>query len=90
MVKFEWMCNVCKKVLPDTKELMMHTFFSHPEARLYGTPIPMDVLPIPKRPEPVAAKLRKAVKPRVRRKIIEEPEEPEELEEELGQDLSLD
>ena len=91
MVKFEWMCNICKRIFPDTRQLMLHVFFDHSEAIHYGTPIAVDKLPIPKRPEPVAAKIMKAVKPRIKRTPIEEPEEEleeEELDEE--EDLSLD
>jgi len=88
MVKFEWMCNICKRIFPDTRELMLHVFFEHQEAIHYGTPIAVDKLPIPKRAEPVAEKVRKLVKPKVKRTVIEEEEEPEELEED--EDLSLD
>ena len=88
MVKFEWMCNICKRIFPDTRELMLHVFFEHPEAVHYGTPIAVDKLPIPKRPEPVVEKVRKLVKPKVKRTVIEEEEESEDLEED--EDLSLD
>jgi len=90
MVKFEWLCNICKRIFPDTRQLMLHVFFEHPEAVHYGTPIAVDKLPIPKRPEPVAEKVRKLVKPKITRRVIEEPEEEFEEEELEDEDLSLD